>query len=424
MKRLRIAVRSFAGFESALAAQIAAYRRLDPEIEIEVASFELRDLEDAVLGEDGLRTGAWDLAIFPTDWIGRAVQSTSLELLARWMQAAPLPGWPAGWPASLREPLRYSDGFYCIPWHDGPECLIYRKDLFEDAVEGRAFEQRFGRKLAPPTTWQEFHEIARFFTRPEQSLYGTLFAAYPDGHNTLYDLVLQVWSRGGELYTSNGTPTLTSAEAVEALDCYRSIVNDPQACFPGCAQVDSIRSGDIFLSRQVAMMVNWFGFAARCDRPDSPLQGKIALAPIPGGEVGQTASLSNYWVIGIGAGSSEKPASYDLLRHIASPEMDKLTTLHGAVGVRLSTWNDPWVLEHVPIYRELERLSATASTLPFCDDLPAFAEIVNQVTVDALGTDESSESILQRAQAVATGRNLCLMHHAQHKGHTVAEEIG
>ena len=29
--------------------------------------------------------------------------------------------------------------------------------------------------------------------------YGTVFAAFPDGHNTLYDFALQLWSRGGEL---------------------------------------------------------------------------------------------------------------------------------------------------------------------------------------------------------------------------------
>ncbi len=421
-KRLRIAVRSFVDFESALAAQIAAYRPFNPEVEIEVTSFEIDDLEEPVLGESGLRTGVWDLAIFPTDWIGQAVQTAALEPLGRWMRAAPLPGWPSGWPASLREPLRGGDGYYCIPWHDGPECLIYRKDLFEDDHESRAFEQQFGRKLAPPITWREFHETASFFTRPEQGLYGTLFAAYPDGHNTLYDLVLQVWSRGGELYTSDGFPALASAEVVEALEYYRSIVNDPQACFPGCSQINSIRSGDIFLSGQIAMMVNWFGFAARCDRPDSPLRGKIALAPIPGGRPGQTASLSNYWVIGIGSGSQEKSASYDLLRHIASPEMDKLTAMHGAVGVRLSTWCDPEVLQRVPIYAEIERLSAAARTLPFCEDLPRFAEIVNQVTVEALGTNEASEAILQRAQAVATSRNLRLVHQTQHKRQAGPEE--
>src|SRR5271156_2679537 len=298
MNPLRIAIRSFADFESAFAAQIAAYRQLHPEIEVEAVSLDLRSLEGAVLGSNGLRAGGWDLAIFPTDWIGAAVRTAALEPLAPWIEASPLPGWPEGWPACLREPLRQRGGFYCIPWHDGPECLIYRKDLFEEAAEGKAFAAQFGRQLAPPRTWHEFHETARFFTRPSQGLYGTVFAAYPDGHNTLYDLVLQVWSRGGELYTSEGLPMLASSQVVEALDYYRRIVNDRQACFPGCGRVDSIRSGDIFLSGQIAMMVNWFGFAARCDRPDSPLRGKIAISSIPSDEGKPPASLSVFWNLG------------------------------------------------------------------------------------------------------------------------------
>ena len=268
MKPLRVAIRSFADFQSALAAQIAAYRELHPEVKIEIVAFDLPRLEDVVLGPEGLRSGVWDLAIFPTDWVGSAINGGVIENLTPWMQSNPLPDWPEGWPASLREPLRYRDDFYCIPWHDGPECLIYRKDLFENPEERNAFANQFGRKLKPPITWEEFHETARFFTRPsqanKQSLWGTLFAAYPDGHNTLYDLVLQVWSRGGELYTTAGAPTLNRQTVVESLDYYRAIVNDTKACYPDAAKIDSVHSGDIFLSGQIAMMVNWFGFATPC----------------------------------------------------------------------------------------------------------------------------------------------------------------
>jgi multiple sugar transport system substrate-binding protein len=319
-----------------------------------------------------------------------------------------LPDWPEGWPRSLREPLRQRGEFYCIPWHDGPECLIYRRDLFEDSRERASFATAFARELSPPATWRQFHETARFFTRPGAGLYGTVFAAFPDGHNTLYDLVLQVWSRAGELYTADGTPSLATPIVVEALDDYRTLIRDPLACHPDCRELDSTQSGDVFLDGKVAMMVNWFGFAARASRPGSPLSDRIALAPIPGGAPGQTASLSNYWVIGIGAGSAHKQAGYELLRHIASPEMDILTTLHGAVGVRLSTWNAPEVREQIPIYQELGRLSATARTLPFCPDLPKLAEIVNQVSIEALTTDEESAKILSRAQARALQQGLLL----------------
>ncbi len=113
-------------------------------------------------------------------------------------------------------------------------------------------------------------------------------------------------------------------------------------------------------------------------------------------------------MIAIGTGSQAKQVSYELLRHIASAASDKLTSLHGAVGVRLSTWNDADVIARIPIYAQLEQLSAKARTLPFCEDLPKLAEIVNQVTIEALTTNEPSEAILTRAQDLAISRNLRL----------------
>ena len=401
MKPLRIAVRSFSDFEAALKAQLATYRA-SASHPVVVGTFDLAGLEKIVLGGE-LSSGDWDLVIFPTDWIGSAIRNRALEHLEPWMQRQPLPDWPDGWPASLREPLRQQDGFYCIPWHDGPECLIYRKDLFEDALERAAFVARYGRELAPPESWSEFHEIARFFTRPDQGLWGTLFAAFPDGHNTLYDLVLQVWSRGGELFDTEGQPTLDHPAVIKALDFYRTIIRDGGACYPGAVDIDSVSSGDVFLTGQIAMMVNWFGFAARANLSGSALCGKLALAAIPGG-----ATLSNYWVIAIAAGSQAKADAYSLLCHIASAENDKQTSLHGAVGVRLSTWQDRDVVARVSFYASLPELSAKARTLPFCEDLPRLATIINEVAVAALTTEEPSESILVRAQLKAVEQGLRL----------------
>ncbi len=64
--------------------------------------------------------------------------------------------------------------------------------------------------------------MAAFFNRPDEGLYGTLFALYPDGHNNIFDYALQVWSRGGELTDDSGNIMLDSSEAVKAMEAYRS----------------------------------------------------------------------------------------------------------------------------------------------------------------------------------------------------------
>ncbi len=145
------------------------------------------------------------------------------------MARHPVPDYPEGWVASLLAAQQWDDNVYGLPFHDGPECCVYRRDLFEDVGERAAFRVRYGYDLAPPRTWQQFDDIAHFFTRPEEGLYGTVFAAFPDGHNGVYDFCLHLWSRGGELTADDGSVTLDTPAAIAALDFYRRIVNDPQA---------------------------------------------------------------------------------------------------------------------------------------------------------------------------------------------------
>ena len=44
-----------------------------------------------------------------------------------------------------------------LPYHDGPECLIYRRDLFA------------ARGLRPPASWDEFHTLARCLSVPDEN---------------------------------------------------------------------------------------------------------------------------------------------------------------------------------------------------------------------------------------------------------------
>src|SRR6185503_20692091 len=93
-----------------------------------------------------------------------------------------------------------------------------------DPENQAAFRRQFFRDLAPPITWEEFEQTARFFTDLSTNRYGTVFAAFPDGHNTLYDFALQLWSRGAELTDTTGRPCITTPKALSALEFYRRIV--------------------------------------------------------------------------------------------------------------------------------------------------------------------------------------------------------
>ncbi len=146
------------------------------------------------------------------------------------------------------------------------------------------------------------------------------------------------------------------------------------------------------------MMVNWFGFAAVCEQPGCPVKGKTGVAPVPSMEGARPASLIVYWLLAVAAGSPHPDIAYDFIRHCCSPEMDKLTTLEGGIGCRLSTWSDPEVNALIPFYSDLARLHEGTRTLPRSRQLPALVHIIDEAVQAAIGCELPSETILTRAQ--------------------------
>src|SRR6185369_11197874 len=107
-----------------------------------------------------------------TDWIAEAAASQSVLDLAPYLASGAPEGYPNAWTPSLLRFQQVGARVLGLPYHDGPECLIYRKSLFE------------GLGLSPPATWDEFHRMARLLTRPAENLYGAVFVAFPDGDTT------------------------------------------------------------------------------------------------------------------------------------------------------------------------------------------------------------------------------------------------
>jgi multiple sugar transport system substrate-binding protein len=407
MSHLRVILRNYADFEHALTEEAHLFEAHHPGTKIELISVGIHELYQSAITDGGLHDGHFDLALLVTDWLAEAHSTGALEDLHHWQHLIPIHDWPSGWPHSLVQPLLFGNHLSSIPWHDGPECLVYRTDLFEDPSTRTAFRSQFFRDLAPPTTWEEFEQTACFFTDQSTGRYGTVFAAFPDGHNTLYDFALQLWSRGGELTDSSGRPFLTTPIALSALEFYRRIVRDPAICHPRSPKLDSTQSGDLFLGGEVAMMANWFGFAARAGREGSPLAGKVAIAPIPIANSASPVSLSVFWALAMGRGSRQKELAWQFLRFVSTPERDLGITRHGTVGCRLSTWRNAELQSHIPVYREVEAISLGARQLPTGPAMASFAAIIDNLITRALTTSEPSAAILESAQHEIDAKGIC-----------------
>ncbi|SPE39533.1 Extracellular solute-binding protein family 1 [Candidatus Sulfopaludibacter sp. SbA3] len=380
MSPFRVAVRAFAPFESAIRKQWESFEsQARTGLTLEAVPLDLHSLHAALFEHSPER---WDAAFLVTDWIAEAAAADAVRDLATYLATDCPEGYPDAWTSSLLRFQRVDGRVLGLPYHDGPECLIYRKDLFDEAG------------LTPPRTWEEFHQIARQLARPAENRFGAIFAAFPDGHNAVYDFCLQLWSRGGELFDAAGHASIDTEPAREALRFYRGILRDASAVHPCCADFDSVKSGYAFARGEAALMANWFGFAAMCETwPESKVRGKVAVAGLPGG-----VSLNVYWTLAIPASCSRPGLAWSFLRHCASAEMDKLLTMEGGIGCRKSTWSDAGVNRVIPFYREMERIHAGARELPRMSNWARIAALVDALVLEAAGGNRPEDALLAEAQ--------------------------
>ncbi|MFD2941687.1 extracellular solute-binding protein [Flavobacterium notoginsengisoli] len=400
MEKIRIAVRKFDPFESTLRKLWDAFSlQNNIKIEAKMVALELHDLYETTISDKGLKEGKWDIAHINTDWIYDAANENAVLNLFPLIGENPPENYPFGWHKSLLHLQKLSNGIFGLPFHDGPECLIYRKDLFENETEKENFKKQFGYELATPKTWQEFAEIATFFNRPEQNLYGAVFANYPDGHNMVFDFCLQLWTRGGSLLNKKNQIDIHNEAAVKALDFYRKMVNNKNAVHPKSREFGSVEAGLAFAEGQAAMAINWFGFASMAEViEESKVKGKIDITSLPSDPGHKTASLNVYWLYTIGSGSKHQKLAYDFLRFATTPESDKLLTIEGGIGCRKSTWKDAEINSLIPFYHKLEMLHENALTLPQTPIWPKVAELIDGAVLKAIETDISSGIILEETQ--------------------------
>jgi multiple sugar transport system substrate-binding protein len=403
-KTFRIAIRKFVPFEVSIQKQWDEFESVTRTgLHLEAEAFDLHPLQESLFGQQGMVRGDWDVAFINTDWVSSIYSSGAVVDLSSFLHCNPPEDYPQGWTDSLLRLQNMQGSILGLPYHDGPECLLYRRDLFDDPIQKEKYLQRFGSPLRPPTTWKEFSQIARFLHAPKNNLYGTAFAAFPDGHNTVYDFLLQIWSRGGELMFPSGRISFCTQAAIEGLGFYRSILRDKTAVHPHSKKMDSVQLGLAFAAGEIAMMVNWFGFATMAETvPDSKIRGKVGIADIPCGERGTSTSLNIYWMLSIAAGSPHRNIAYEFLRHCASREMDKLLTLEGGTGCRRSTWDDREVNKNILFYKQLNDLHAKAREIPQIAEWPQIASIIDELVVETIETDIVISDLLRKADERAS----------------------
>jgi multiple sugar transport system substrate-binding protein len=143
-----------------------------------------------------------DVSQMGTDMMGQFAETGALEAVPSSIDASKY--FESAWNTNVVDGTAYG-----VPWYVETRLLYYRTDIAEQAGV-----------TAAPTNWQELKDAA---TKIKQ---GGAEWGIALGTKNSQEYLPFVWSNGGDVMADDGTFTLDSPEAVEALTYYDSFFED------------------------------------------------------------------------------------------------------------------------------------------------------------------------------------------------------
>ncbi|GKX36201.1 MAG: ABC transporter substrate-binding protein [Rhizobiaceae bacterium MnEN-MB40S] len=203
--------------------------------------------------------------------------------------------------SSLSQYGEYPDGsgeFYGLPANQDAYGLMYRKDLFENPDEQAAFKEKYGRDLRVPETYQEAKEVAEFFTRPDEGLYGwgQMGGREYDFATTASNSFL--WSFGGELYNPETFEVQGYLNSPASIDGVQAYVDMFQYGPPGSGNWGFDEVNAAFQQGQLAMAMQWFYFNGSNADPEVNKFAKDTGFGILPGAVGRDGKFRRQFSVG------------------------------------------------------------------------------------------------------------------------------
>jgi multiple sugar transport system substrate-binding protein len=231
---------------------------------------------------------SWDMVIGDSQWLGQGATQGHYVDMTEFLTSTGIADTVT--PATLTYYGEYPTGsgtYWAYPTEGDADGWAYRRDLFENPDEMAAFEEEYGYPLAVPETYDQLMDIATFFTRPDEGLYGVAIYTQKDYdaitmgvENTMFS-----WGANWQDESNNVLGVVNSERAVEAVQFYKDLYDCCQA--PGLSNAFYTETNDAFLGGQVAMAMNYFAFFPALANPDTnPYAEGTGFFPNPAGPYG------------------------------------------------------------------------------------------------------------------------------------------
>ncbi len=309
---------------------------------------------------------------------------------------------PSLWKASSN----WKDTYYGMPSNSAVMMMFYRKDLFENADEQTAFKAKYGYELAPAKTWDQYRDIAEFFTRPAgatlagektaEPFYGATLAGKRHVA-TVLEWMNYSWTNGGDLFDTSGQPAINSSQNVAALAWEKDLTAFAPPGFTS-ATWDEVTAQ--MQQGTAAEAITWGDTAgAMEDTTQSKVLGKMGYADIPVAKEGDApvAHLGS-WTYAINTDSANQGAAQVFMAWALSKSVQNELATQGGLPALTSTFEDATLQSTLPYWKQELASLNQAKSRPRIPQWSGISDAMALSVSEALSGQKDPQAALDEAQ--------------------------
>lgn len=326
-----------AGERAELLSQIAADYTRRTGVEVEAILPPLSDeWHERIVAELDRGGAGFDLCIFDSQSMSELASAGHLVRLNDLLAASDEIGAADFDPQALRRYSEYPEGsgdLYALPINQDAMGLVARLDLLESAVEKERFRARYGYELAVPETYAQLRDVAAFFTRPEEGLYGIALYGSAD-----YDAVTSafnnlLWSSGADLWDPASGRVAGVLDSPRAKGALAEFVELFRYAPPGASGWYVEEVNDAVRSGRVALAIHWYYFFDELAAATAGTPVRLAFATLPAGSGGRFVMVGGQGV-GINRHSPRREEAWAFIEWFMSePQQRRWAAGGGRTGL-------------------------------------------------------------------------------------------
>jgi multiple sugar transport system substrate-binding protein len=371
-------------------------------IKVVIEQYEHSEAVNKVMLDLNSRRGRYDFILQPHRELGRFVANGHLAPIEQFMNDPKLRD-----PDFKPEQVLYQGLWKEISWYEGKAYgypftaltmyLWYRKDLLADPEEQAGFKAKYGYDMQVPATWDQYRDLAEWFTRPDEGFYGT--AIQGKRHEALwYEWLNFLYSFGGDMMDAKsgsecGPIIVNSPEAVASLDYYKGLVkyspSDTLNYFWDDVMV-AMQQGKAF------EMIMWNDATYAVEDPSqSTVSGKMGFGLVPQGEGGKVGQVEG-WTYLIPAYAKNKEAAFLFIQWMMEFDQQLEQHMNGGASSRPDVYAHPDV-QKITYSKASMDTNAVAIAKPTIPESPEITEILVLELSNALAGNKTSQQALDDA---------------------------